>query len=46
MSDSSFLTHSSAVVIGSCKEATKKVLIVDDEYLIRYSLQRLLEREG
>ncbi len=24
----------------------RKVLIVDDEYLIRYSLQRLIEREG
>lgn len=46
MSDSSLLPHSSAVSIGSCREARKKVLIVDDEYLIRYSLQRLLEREG
>jgi DNA-binding NtrC family response regulator len=46
MSDSSFLPRSSAAVIGSCREARKKVLIVDDEYLIRYSLQRLLKREG
>ena len=46
MSDSSFLSRSPAVVLGSCREARKKVLIVDDEYLIRYSLQRLLEREG
>ncbi len=46
MSDSSFLPRSPAVVTGSYREARKKVLIVDDEYLIRYSLQRLLEREG
>jgi DNA-binding NtrC family response regulator len=46
MSDSSLLPHSSAVVIRSCRAGKTKVLIVDDEYLIRYSLQRLLEREG
>jgi DNA-binding NtrC family response regulator len=45
MSDSSYLP-SPAVGPGSCHEARKKVLIVDDEYLIRYSLQRLLKREG
>jgi DNA-binding NtrC family response regulator len=46
MSDPSFLPHSSAVLNGPCREAKKKVLIVDDEYLIRYSLKKLIEREG
>ncbi|HSQ77477.1 MAG TPA: response regulator [Nitrospirota bacterium] len=46
MSDPGFLPHSSAVLIGPCREAKKKVLIVDDEYLIRYSLEKLIEREG
>ncbi len=36
--------------LGSCTgpgpETKKKVLIVDDEYLIRYSLQKLIEQEG
>jgi len=46
MSDPCFLPHSSAVSTGPCREAKKKVLIVDDEYLIRYSLKKLIEREG
>ena len=32
--------------VGPGRETKKKVLIVDDEYLIRYSLQKLIEHEG
>ena len=31
---------------GSGKTTGKKVLIVDDEYLIRYAMQKLVEHEG
>jgi YesN/AraC family two-component response regulator len=46
MSDPGFSPHSSAVLAGPRRETRKKVLIVDDEYLIRYSLKKLIEREG
>lgn len=46
MFDPDFLPRSSAVITGPRREAKKKVLVVDDEYLIRYSFKKLLEREG
>lgn len=37
---------SDAPGIGTCRGIRKKVLIVDDEYLIRYAMQKLIEDEG
>jgi DNA-binding NtrC family response regulator len=46
MSDLTCLPHSSTTRLRLGREKKKKVLIVDDEYLIRYSLQHLIEDEG
>lgn len=37
---------SEPVIVPPASKPGKKVLIVDDEFLIRYSLQNLIEREG
>jgi two-component system, NtrC family, response regulator AtoC len=46
MSDLTCLPQSRTTRVRSGREKKKKVLIVDDEYLIRYSLQHLIEDEG
>jgi DNA-binding NtrC family response regulator len=46
MPDMTCLSCSAAPAIGPRQGAKKRVLIIDDEYLIRYSLQRLIEQEG
>jgi two-component system response regulator AtoC len=46
MSDPGFLPHSVALSMSPHREAKGKVLVVDDEYLIRYSLKRIIEGEG
>ncbi|HEX9136049.1 MAG TPA: sigma-54 dependent transcriptional regulator [Nitrospirota bacterium] len=45
MSNQSF-DMSEPVIVPPASKPGKKVLIVDDEFLIRYSLQNLIEREG
>ncbi len=46
MSDVTCLSHTAAPRAHPVRETKKKVLIVDDEYLIRYSLQKIIENEG
>ncbi len=46
MTDMTCLSCSHDPGSGARAKIKKKVLIVDDEYLIRYSLQRLIEQEG
>ncbi|MGE5174233.1 MAG: response regulator [Betaproteobacteria bacterium] len=46
MSDLTCVPHPPDPSIQTCQETKKKVLIVDDEYLIRYSMQILIGHEG
>ncbi len=46
MSDTVSPPRSCPANIRSLRETKGKVLIVDDEYLIRFSMQTLMEREG
>ncbi len=46
MTDMICLSYSLGSCTGPGRETKKKVLLVDDEYLIRYSLKKLIEQEG
>ncbi len=46
MSDRVCLLSSAASGVEPCPGTRKKVLIVDDEYLIRYAMRKLIEYEG
>lgn len=46
MSNTTYKTTSQTPRSQTAKPLKKKVLIVDDEFLIRYSLQNLIEGEG
>ena len=44
--DMTCLSCSVTPLTGQRRDGKKRVLIIDDEYLIRYSLQKLIEQEG
>ncbi len=45
-SEKTGLSHSAVPAVGPCRRTRRKVLIVDDEYLIRHAMQKLMEDEG
>ncbi len=45
-SDKTRVSYSAVPAVGPCRGTKKKVLIVDDEYLVRYAMQKIMEDEG